>query len=362
VQYTDGQNGQPTITAEYGGDDSNLGSQGATVVTITGGKQEQSCNGFYLTEGLAPAAPTTGDDNIYITVHWGGEIPSSGLSIEFGAFSQSQDITADFAFNPITMYGPSSSVLMNINTLHATDGNYVIAVAAETTDPQTGVQCDTGINADVTVSGTTVFVQTTGQGQAEDIWLKGIPSPFQVSGEITASQYSNFATGVDQNGYLTSLTFTLTGPTGTDGTGTITIPKSLVSPGSVPTLMIDGQQEQIIVAQDSTNFYITYVTHFSIHDVELAFSPSSPSHPWAAIAMGSVIVVALPVIAVVAVVRHRGGKKRAGEASSSQAHPSVPVSPASIQSGAKFCGTCGGRREPGISFCTNCGADLRPRR
>jgi len=64
VQYVDGQGGQPTITAEYGGDDGNLGSQGTTVITVTGGKQEQSCDGFYLTEGLAPAAPTTGDDNI----------------------------------------------------------------------------------------------------------------------------------------------------------------------------------------------------------------------------------------------------------------------------------------------------------
>jgi len=407
VQYTDGMYGQPTITAEYGGDDYNLGSQGQTTVSITGGQEEEVCPGFYLSEGLAPAASTTGDDNIYITVHWGGEIPSGGLSVEFGAYPHSQDITADFAFNPITMYGASSSVLMNIKTQGAPDGNYVVSVAAQTTDPQTDEQCTTGINADVTVSATTAFVQTTGENQSEAIWLNGLASPFQVSGNITASQYSNFLAHLDQNGKLASLTFTLTGPTGTDGTGTITIPKSLVAPGYTPELYISGQQVQIKVTQDSTNFYITYTTHFSVHSAQLQFAPLGSTTGGTSqiiakieeVVPGYLIIIGIPVIflALVALIVKRGkdgevkGSTPLGSptspsstpvpvvSSSSKAptptntvvsSPAVPHSTPSPQIPSPaitsvipgpanpygFCGKCGQPLDRDDKFCGSCGA------
>jgi len=412
VQYTDGQNGQPTITVEYEGNESNLGSQGATTVTVIGGQQEQSCTGFYLSEGLAPAASTTGDDNIYINVHWGGQIPSGGLSVELGAFPRSQDITADFAFNPITMFSASSSVLMDINTQGAPDGNYVVAVAAQTTDPQTGDQCNVGINADVTVSATSVFVQTTGGNQAEDIWLSGLSSPFQVSGEITASQYSSFVAHLDQNGHLASLTFTLTGPTGTDATGTIAIPKSLIPPGYVPELLIDGQQVQTTVTQDSTNFYITHTTHFSVHQVQLLFVQASTTTTSTSsllgiggienTAAGLLIVIGLPAIAIAWIVlivkrgktalpktpSHGPTSSSSGTSpaltvpATSKAHAPPPnavaSSPPAPQNTAEasrasapttqaiprpgsvygFCRKCGQPLDQNDKFCGNCGASL----
>jgi len=92
-----------------------------------------------------------------------------------------------------------------------------------------------------------------------------------VSGGITASQYSNFAPTVDSSGKLTDLAFTVTGPAGTMGVGTLTIPKALVAPGLDPILSIDGAQVAITVTQDSTNYYITYATAFSTHNVLLSF-------------------------------------------------------------------------------------------
>lgn len=379
VQYSDSQSGTATITADYSGDSSNEASSGSFDVTVNGGQQQQtSCPSMYLTEGLAPAASTTGDDNVYISLFWGGQIPSGGLSAEFGAFSNEPTITASFLFDPVTMMSSSVSVLMDVSTLHTPDGNYVIAVAAQVTNPQTGKPCSTSINADVTVSGSTVFVSTTGVNQAEDIWIRGLSSPFQVSGEISASQYSNFVPTVGQDGYLSSLAFTLTGQAGTDGTGTLTIPKTLVPPGFTPELLIDGQQVQIRVTEDSSNFYIIYTTHFSTHNVQLQFvqpsstssnstslsttsdrSPISTYERVVGVAIGLFIICGIPLIIISLVIRARR-KGKTAKRTEAPVIPSTPIpSNHGTPGGIRFCGRCGQPRDLQNTFCTNCGADLR---
>ena len=235
--------------------------------TSTTSTSSPSSPTLYLYEGLAPAASTTGDDNVYIGIHWDGQTP---VSVDIGAFSANPSITVGFASNPITIYSADTRVLMNIDTLHTADGTYTINVAAQLTDPQSGNTINAGINVLVTVSAGTIFVVQQNQ-QAEAIWLKGLSSPFMVSGGITASQYSNFAPTVDSSGKLTDLAFTVTGPAGTMGVGTLTIPKALVAPGLDPILSIDGAQVAITVTQDSTNYYITYATAFSTHNVLLSF-------------------------------------------------------------------------------------------
>lgn len=223
---------------------------------------------MYLTEGLAPAAPTTGDDNVYVTLFWGGQTP---VSADFGAFPNNPTMNVGFEFNPVTMYSSTVTVLMDIGTQNTPNGNYVINVAAQLTDPVSGQPCSANMRAYVTVSGTTVFVGTLGTLQSEAIWVKGLSSPFMVSGTIAASQYSNFVPTLGPNGKITDLTYVITGPPNTVQDGTLTIPKALVNPGLVPVLSIDGIQTDVTVTQDSSNYYIMYTAHFSTHTVVLSF-------------------------------------------------------------------------------------------
>jgi hypothetical protein len=223
---------------------------------------------MYLTEGLAPAAPTTGDDNVYVTLYWDGQTP---VSVNFGAFPNNPTMSVGFAFNPVTMYSSTVTVLMDIGTQNTPNGNYVINVAAQLVDPVSGQLCNTNMRAYVTVSATTVFVGTLGTFQTEAIWVQGLSSPFMVSGQIAASQYSNFVPTLGSNGKMANLTFVITGPAGVQMGGTLTIPKTLVNPGFVPVLYISGIQTGITVTQDSTNYYISYVATFSTHTVVLSF-------------------------------------------------------------------------------------------
>ena len=239
-------------------------SSSATTTTTN----STSCPDMYLTEGLAPAASTTGNDNVYVTVYWGGQTP---VSVDFGAFPSNPTMNVGFTFNPVTMYSSTVTVLMSIGTQGTTIGNYNINVAAQLVDPVSGQTCSNNMKVYVTVSATTVFVGTLGTGQSEAIWVQGLSSPFMVSGAIAASQYSNFVPTLGSNGKMANLTFAITGPEGAQMGGTLTIPKTLVNPGFVPVLYIDGTKTGITVTQDSTNYYINYVATFSTHTVVLSF-------------------------------------------------------------------------------------------
>jgi hypothetical protein len=278
--YTDTTPGTALITASYSGDNENAAATGTTTITVvavtTTTVQNPTiptttqCPELWLTEGLAPAASTTGDDNVLVTVHWAGQTP---VSVDLGAFASSPTIDVDFAFNPVTMQGPTISDLMNVMTSQTADGTYTISVAAQLTDPASNQPCSANMKEYVTVSGTTVFVGTLGDQQTTAIWVSGMPSPFMVSGNISASQYSDFTSTVDANGKLTSLAWSVTGRPNTTGQGTITIPKTLVTVGLEPVLLIDNIPVGVTVTQDSSNYYITYKTHFSTHHVVLEFVP-----------------------------------------------------------------------------------------
>jgi len=274
---------------------------------------------MYLTEGLAPAAPTTGDDNVYVTLFWGGQTP---VSVDFGAFPNDPNMNVGFVFNPVTMYSSTVSVLMDIGTQNTADGNYVINVAAQLVDPTSGQPCNTNMRAYVTVSGTTVFVGTLGARQSEAIWVQGLSSPFLVSGTIAASQYSNFVPTFGPNGKMANLTFVITGPPNVQEDGTLTIPKTLVNPGFVPALYIDGIKTDITVTQDSTNYYIMYVATFSTHTVVLSFLPGSSGTATTTDATGTTTSASTTSSITTSIV----SSQQSSTASSTSLSPSVVVS------------------------------------
>ena len=79
-----------------------------------------------------------------------------------------------------------------------------------------------------------------------------------VGGQITAQQMSNMTITPHATNTTTVVAFTVTGPSGTTGTGTLTLPKEAIPYGTIP--------------EDNTNYYITYSTSFSTHTINIVFA------------------------------------------------------------------------------------------
>ncbi len=129
-----------------------------------------------------------------------------------------------------------------------------------------------------------------------------------LNGNITSSQMSNVTIAV-KNATSTSLSFTVTGESGTIGFSNITIPKSVVPLETTPLIFIDelAAQSQGFI-QDAGNYYVWYTTHFSLHQILIMFTSTNSSPnltglngqaSWFQILYG--IVAALVVVTLVVV-------------------------------------------------------------
>jgi hypothetical protein len=148
-------------------------------------------------------------------------------------------------------------------------------------------------------SATTVPV-TTGSGAIVDL---------AISGNVTSSQISN-ATITSNKPTITTVSFKITGPSGTAGLGNMTIPKNDVSYGISPVVYIDGQKAlNQGYTQDANNFYVWYTTNFDTNLVNggsqvtvqfLSPSTSSASSSLSAFAVGIAGAEAITVFTVIA--------------------------------------------------------------
>ena len=100
-----------------------------------------------------------------------------------------------------------------------------------------------------------------------------------LGGNVTKTQISNLTITPIQSGSTTVVSFDITGQSGS-GFSNMTIPKTAIAYGSSPTVYIDNQptQEQGY-AQDTSNFYVWYTTHFSSHAVQILFISSESPTP-----------------------------------------------------------------------------------
>ena len=118
-----------------------------------------------------------------------------------------------------------------------------------------------------------------------------------ISGNITASQITNATIQVDSSTEKTTLSFTITGESGTTGSGNITIPKSEVPFGTSPNIYIDDQlAEAQGFTQDSSNYYVWYTVQFSSHNISVVFTAEPPTTdytPW-------IIAILIAVVCIVA--------------------------------------------------------------
>ncbi len=100
-----------------------------------------------------------------------------------------------------------------------------------------------------------------------------------IHGNITSSQMSNVVLATNQSESTTTLSFTVTGQSGTAGFGNVTIPKNSVTYGTKPIIFIDGQPtSNQDYTQDSNNYYVWCITPFSSHQISIMFTMTvSPS-------------------------------------------------------------------------------------
>ena len=134
--------------------------------------------------------------------------------------------------------------------------------------PSSTVSPTPSLSTTPTPSATTVLATT-------DI---GATVELTINGNVTSSQMSNIAIISNQSASSTTLSFTITGQSGTTGFGNLTIPKSAVIYGTTPISYVDNQSvSNQGFTQDSSNYYVWYTTHFSTHEVLIVFTAIYPS-------------------------------------------------------------------------------------
>jgi len=105
------------------------------------------------------------------------------------------------------------------------------------------------------------------------IAINGSKVYLAITGNITISQMSNVIIATNQTANTTSLSFDVTGESGTTGFANITIPITAVPYGTAPIIYIDGQPASNQgFTQDSNNYYVWYTTHFSTHQISIVFT------------------------------------------------------------------------------------------
>jgi hypothetical protein len=134
-----------------------------------------------------------------------------------------------------------------------------------------------------------------------------------IGGNITSSQITNVAIAKNQSAATTTLSFTVTGEDGTTGFGNVTIPKSAVAVGTIPTVYVDGQQAADQgYTQDSSNYYVWYTIQFSTHSLSVVFA-SEQQAAFTGLSQTEIIAIAavVAVLVIIAVVVLTKRKKKA---------------------------------------------------
>jgi hypothetical protein len=99
---------------------------------------------------------------------------------------------------------------------------------------------------------------------------------FGISGNVTSSQVTKATFVPDSTGRVSRLDLTVSGKSGTVGNMTITMPRSSVAGGVVPDVQVNGvRAAQQSYTEDSTNYYVNVLVHFSTDQVSVLFSAPS---------------------------------------------------------------------------------------
>ena len=175
--------------------------------------------------------------------------------------------------------------------------------ASPTTSPTSKPTASPTATPTPTLTPRQTFIQATDD--------RGITVRLAIDGSITTSQITNAIFHVNQSAATTTLSFFITGGSGTTSYGNITIPKDEVPLGITPQIYIDGQlAEDQGYTQDANNYHVWYTTHFSTYEISIVFAgePTSTGNTlWIILAIAIIGIVC--VFIVVLLVRRRGKTK-----------------------------------------------------
>jgi hypothetical protein len=156
-----------------------------------------------------------------------------------------------------------------------------------------------------TSSSTSTSNQNSGTIQATT--SSGTTVNLAINGNITGAQVSSAAITTNQTASTTTLSFTVTGESGTSGFCNITIPKTAVPYGSTPTVYVDNQTCQSQgYTQDANNYYLWYTVHFSTHQIAIVFTAQIPEFPTESFVLVLVVVVVILASATALLVLRKG--------------------------------------------------------
>ena len=196
-----------------------------------------------LGEGTNYSGPIVANGVVYVGSNQAG---INGFNAYNGEELWNLPISAPYSEVPFT---PSPAVTDDVMYFGSGDGQvYAYSVSSI---PSPSPTVSTALSPSPTPSPATVPA-TTSNGATVDL---------AISGNITSSQMSNATIATNQSANTTTVSFTVTGESGTTGFGNITIPISAVPYGTTPTIYIDGQPAQTQgYTQDSNNYYVWYTT------------------------------------------------------------------------------------------------------
>ncbi len=95
----------------------------------------------------------------------------------------------------------------------------------------------------------------------------------RIGGNVTVNQLANMTITPYPANKKTIVNFTITGPDGEIGYCNLTIPKAAIPHGSIPVVYINGTvAADQSYTEDANNYYVSYTTHFSTHEIAVVFS------------------------------------------------------------------------------------------
>jgi outer membrane protein assembly factor BamB len=125
---------------------------------------------------------------------------------------------------------------------------------------------------------------------------KGQTVNLTIDGNLTSSQISNVY--ITSDNVSSTIYLDATGASGNSGFSNITIARSLICNGTLPSVYIDDQiAETHGYVQDADNYYVWYITDFSTHHISIIFTRSSVSASTSAITPLTIAVIALAFFA-----------------------------------------------------------------
>ena len=282
----------------------------STVSTLKAAPNPAGVGQLIILTGLITPSPPASDDFQNVTINL--TLPNGILQC-LGPFTTASNGSLAVQYNPANA-GNYTFVLEFPGELFTGFPDYLpscgqVTVSVTSTEPTstptlqatpTSTATPTVTSAPTPQSSNTLIQAATSSGSKVDL---------ELSGNVTSSQMSAVTFASNLSNSTITISFDLTGQTGTIGFGNVTIPKNVVSYGLTPTIYIDNQKAPNQgFTQDSSNYYVWYTTHFSTHQVSIVFNAPS-STPASAASQNSSnlqliygLAIAVAVVVVVLVV------------------------------------------------------------